>query len=102
MQVTISGHHVEVTDALREFVHSKLERLERHFDQITSINFILSVEKQRQRVDANIHIAGADLVANAENEDMYTAIDQVSDKLDRQLIKHKEKTLARAHGAGAR
>ena len=102
MQVTISGHHVEVTTALHDFVHSKLERLERHYDQITSINVTLSVEKQRQKADASIHIAGADLVANAEHEDMYAAIDLLTDKLDRQLIKHKEKNLARMQGAGAR
>ena len=98
MQVTISGHHVEITDALRELTNNKLEKLERHFDQITTITVTLSVEKQRQRADATLHIAGADLVANAEHEDMYHAIDQVIDKLDRQLIKHKEKTIARKQG----
>ena len=98
MQVTISGHHVEITDALRDLTNSKLEKLERHFDQITSISVTLSVEKQRQKADAALHIAGADLVANAEHEDMYNAIDQVIDKLDRQLIKHKEKTIARKQG----
>ena len=76
----------------------KLEKLERHFDQITSINVVLNVEKQRQMVDASIHIAGADVVANAEHEDMYTAIDLLTDKLDRQLIKHKEKSKAREQG----
>jgi len=102
MQVTISGHHVDVTEALNEFVHSKLERLERHYDQITSVNVVLSIEKQRQKVDATVHIAGADLVANAEHEDMYAAIDLLTDKLDRQLIKHKEKNLARMQGAASR
>ena len=102
MQVTISGHHVDVTSALNDFVHSKLERLERHYDQITSINVTLSIEKQRQKADASIHIAGADLVANAEHDDMYAAIDLLTDKLDRQLIKHKEKNLARMQGAGSR
>ena len=102
MQVTISGHHIDVTSALRDFVSSKLEKLERHFDQITNINVTLSVEKQRQMVDATIHIAGADVVANASHEDMYAAIDLLTDKLDRQLIKHKEKNLARLQGAAAR
>jgi len=98
MQVTISGHHVEVTSALREFINSKLEKLERHVDQISSIKVVLHVEKQRQKADATIHIAGADVVANAEHDDMYAAIDLLTDKLDRQIIKHKEKSLARAQG----
>ena len=102
MQLTISGHHIDVTTALREFVNTKLEKLERHFDQISSINVVLSVEKQRQMADATIHIAGADVVANAEHEDMYAAIDLLADKLDRQLIKHKEKNLARAQGHHSR
>ncbi len=102
MHITISGHHIDVTSALHDFVHSKLEKLERHFDQISSINVVLSVEKQRQMADATIHIAGADVVGNAEHEDMYAAIDLLTDKLDRQLIKHKEKNLARAQGHFAR
>lgn len=102
MQVTISGHHIDVTTALKDFVNSKLEKLERHFDQITSINVTLSIEKQRQMADATIHIAGADVVANASHDDMYAAIDMLTDKLDRQLIKHKEKNLARMQGANSR
>ncbi|MEZ5525206.1 MAG: ribosome-associated translation inhibitor RaiA [Pseudomonadales bacterium] len=98
MQITISGHHVELTSALKDFVNNKLQKLERHFDQISSINVVLNVEKQRQMADASIHIAGADLVANAEHEDMYAAIDLLTDKLDRQLIKHKEKSQARSQG----
>jgi len=99
MQINVSGHHLDVTPALREFIETKMEKLERHFDQISIINVTLSVEKQRQKVDAAIHIAGADVVANVEHEDMYAAIDLVTDKLDRQLIKHKEKNIARMHGA---
>jgi putative sigma-54 modulation protein len=102
MQVTISGHHIDVTSALHDFVTSKLERLERHFDHISKINVTLSVEKQRQMADASIHIAGADVVANAAHEDMYAAIDLLTDKLDRQLIKHKEKNLARQKGSAPR
>jgi len=98
MQATVSGHHVEITDALREIINTKLEKLELHFDQIANIHVILSVEKQRQTAEATIHIAGANLVASATHDDMYTAIDQLTDKLDRQLIKHKEKSLARQQG----
>lgn len=91
MQINISGHHVEVTSALHDHVLSKFDRLERHFDHITNTNVTLTVEKHRQRADVAMHVSGADLVASAESEDMYAAIDSVVTKLDRQLIKHKEK-----------
>jgi ribosomal subunit interface protein len=91
MQLTITGHHLEITIPLKEYVHSKLERLQRHFDQITNTHVILTVEKMVQRAEATIHIAGGDLFAHAESEDMYAAIDALADKLDRQLIKHKQK-----------
>lgn len=91
MQLTISGHHLDVTDSLREYVTTKLSRLERHHDRITNTHVILSVEKLQQKAEATIHISGADLFANSESEDLYAAIDQLTDKLDRQLIKHKEK-----------
>jgi putative sigma-54 modulation protein len=91
MQLTITGHHLEITSPLKAYVENKLERLQRHFDQITTIQVILTVEKMVQRAEANIHIAGGDLFALAESEDMYAAIDALADKLDRQLIKHKQK-----------
>lgn len=91
MQLTITGHHLEITVPLREYVESKLERLQRHFDQITATHVILTVEKKVQKAEATIHIAGGDLFAHAESEDMYAAIDALADKLDRQLIKHKQK-----------
>lgn len=100
MQLSISGHHVEVTDALKDYVHEKLERLQRHADDIVSINAILSVEKTRQKAEATIHVKGADLFANAESEDMYAAIDALTDKLDRQVLKHKEKNVDRKQGNG--
>ena len=91
MQLTITGHHLEITTPLKEYVHNKLERLQRHFDQITNTHVILTVEKMVQRAEATIHIAVGDLFAHAESEDMYAAIDALADKLDRQLIKHKQK-----------
>ncbi|MCX2982458.1 ribosome-associated translation inhibitor RaiA [Halieaceae bacterium IMCC14734] len=91
MQINISGHHVEVTPALREYVLSKLERLQRHFDQITNTDVTLIVEKMVQKAEASVHVSGADIYAQSESDDMYTAIDLLADKLDRQLIKHKEK-----------
>jgi len=93
MQITISGHHVEVTPPLREYVLAKFDRLQRHFDQITNTDVTLTVEKLSQKAEATIHVSGADLFATAESEDMYAAIDLLADKLDRQLIKHKEKNL---------
>jgi len=95
MQLNVSGHHVEVTDPLREYVESKFERLHRHFDQITNTEVTLIVEKMVQKAEASLHISGADLFAAAESEDMYAAIDALADKLDRQLIKHKEKSRGR-------
>lgn len=95
MQLTVSGHHVEVSDALREYVEGKFERLQRHFDGITIAEVTLIVEKLVQKAEANIHVAGADIFAAAESDDMYAAIDALVDKLDRQLIKHKQKTRGR-------
>jgi len=100
MKINISGHHVEVTEALKSHVESKMTKLENHSDQITSAQVTLTVEKNRQNAEATIHVTGADLHANAESEDMYAAIDALVDKLDRQLLKHKEKKVSRQHGHG--
>jgi putative sigma-54 modulation protein len=102
MQVNISGHQLDVTDALRDYVVEKLSKLERHFDKITNVQVIMEVEKLKQKIEATLHIAGGEVVANAEHDDMYAAIDLLTDKLDRQLIKHKEKQLERQQGASAR
>jgi putative sigma-54 modulation protein len=91
MQITISGHHLEVTDALKDYVNNKLERLNNHHDRITTTHVILSVDKLEQKAEATVHVSGKDLFADATSEDLYAAIDLLTDKLDRQLIKHKEK-----------
>ena len=91
MQINLSGHHVEITSPLREYVNSKMERLERHFDQVTDIHVVLGVEKLRHKAEATMHITGGDIFADAVEENMYAAIDSLVDKLDRQLKKHKEK-----------
>ena len=98
MQLSISGHHLEVTSALRDYVTEKLGRLERHYDHITNVHVILSVEKLQQRAEATLHISGAELFADADCEDLYAAIDKLADKLDRQILKYKEKTQDRHHG----
>ena len=97
MQTNITGHHVEITPALHDYVSGKLDKLERHFDGITNVHVILSVEKQRQKAEASIHLNGGDIYADAENDDMYAAIDALVDKLDRQVKKHKDKLHARTH-----
>ncbi len=91
MQITISGHHVDLTTPIKAYVNNKLDKLSRHSDRITSTKVILSVEKLVQKAEATVHISGKEFFANSESEDLYAAIDLLSDKLDRQLIKHKEK-----------
>ena len=102
MQVNISGQHLEVTEPLRIYIGEKLDRLERHFDKITNVQVILSVEKLQQKIEATLNIPGGEVVANAVHEDMYAAIDSLTDKLDRQLKKHKEKTVSLLQGATGR
>lgn len=91
MQLNVTGHHIDLTDSLQNYVETKLEKLERHFDNVTNVHVILSVEKQRHKAEATIHVAGANIFADCENDDMYAAIDALVDKLDRQIKKHKEK-----------
>ncbi|VAW49978.1 Ribosome hibernation promoting factor Hpf [hydrothermal vent metagenome] len=91
MQINITGHHVDITEALRNYTSEKLEKLERHFDHVTNIHVILTVEKQTQKAEATVHVSGADLFAQHQTENMYASIDGLVDKLDRQIIKHKEK-----------
>ena len=97
MNLTISGHHVDVTPAIREYVMNKLERINRHFDQVIDVTVIMSVEKLRQKAEINLHLRGKDLHAEAVEEDLYAAIDLLMDKLDRQVVKHKE--CIQAHNA---
>jgi putative sigma-54 modulation protein len=99
MQISLTGHHVDITDSLKAYVDSKFERLERHFDHVTNVHVILSVEKLRQKAEAKMHVNGADLFADCVEEDMYAAIDGLMDKLDRQVKKHKEKLKHHKNGA---
>ena len=92
MRINITGHHMDVTQALKDYIDSKFSRLERHFDNMTRIHVILTVEKERHKAEAEIHINRGNVYADTEHEDMYAAIDRLVDKLDRQLKKHKEKT----------
>ncbi|MFB0975467.1 MAG: ribosome hibernation promoting factor [Tolumonas sp.] len=91
MQINLSGHHVELTDALRDYVTTKFARLERHFEHINNVQVILTVEKLQQIAEAKLNVNGGELFANAEDLSMYAAIDALVDKLDRQIVKYKEK-----------
>jgi len=102
MNVTISGHHLEVTPSLREYVLTKLERITRHFDQVVDITVLLSVEKQkekdrRQKAEVNLHVKGKDIFVETSHEDLYAAVDQLMDKLDRQVCRHKDRVQAHHH-----
>ena len=87
----MTGHHLEITPALREYVHNKLERLSNHFDHVIDVKVTLTVEKLKHKVEATIHVPGNDLHAESSDENMYSAIDLLADKLDRQVLKVKEK-----------
>ncbi len=94
MQVKITGHHVEVTAALHDYCNEKLTRIKRHFDQAINISLTLEVDNKVQKASANLHASGHDFHAEAEDADMYAAIDAMADKLDRQVLKYKEKLKA--------
>lgn len=91
MNLHMTGHHLEITPSIRDYVNTKMIRINRHFDHVIDVNMILSVEKLRQKIEANVHLSGKDIFAESENDDMYAAIDLLVDKLDRQIVKHKEK-----------
>ncbi len=99
MQITITGHHIEVTPALKDYVHEKLEKVHKRFSNITTAHVTLTVAKKfQQKAEATLHLAKTEIHANCEAEDMYAAIDLLVDKLDRQVIKHKEKM--QSHDSG--
>jgi putative sigma-54 modulation protein len=96
MNLTISGHHLEVTPALRSYVTTKLDRIMRHFDQVVDVKVLLTVEnlkekERRQRAECNIHVKGSDMFAESAHSDLYAAVDELVDKLDRQVVRHKDK-----------
>ena len=104
MNLKISGHHLEVTPALREYVITKLDRVLRHFDQVIDGNVVLSVDNhkekdKRQRVEVNLHLKGKDIFVESANGDMYAAIDLLVDKLDRQVVRHKDRVQGHQHEA---
>jgi putative sigma-54 modulation protein len=102
MNLTISGHHLEVTPALRSYVTDKLDRITRHFDQVVDVKVLLSIENQtekdgRQKAECNIHVKGNDMFAESAHYDLYAAVDDLIDKLDRQVVKHKDRIRSHHH-----
>jgi putative sigma-54 modulation protein len=94
MQLSLSGHHVHITDALRNYTNSKFGKIKRHFDKVIDVHVILTVEKLEQKAEATIQLNGTKVFAEDTQENMYAAIDTLVDKLDRQVVKHKEKLKA--------
>jgi len=107
MNLTISGHHLEVTPSLRSYVTTKLDRIKRHFDQVVDVKVLLTVEKQkekegRQRAECNIHVKGTDMFAECSHADLYAAVDELVDILDRQVVRHKDRLQNHQHQAPKR
>jgi len=91
MNLHLTGHHIEITAAMRDYVTGKLSRITRHFDHVIDVRVILSVEKLIQKIEASVHLSGKDIFVESHDADMYAAIDNLVDKLDRQILRHKEK-----------
>jgi putative sigma-54 modulation protein len=107
MNLTISGHHLEVTPALRNYVTTKLDRITRHFDQVVDVKVLLTVDNLkekdlRQRAECNIHVKGKDLFAESAHADLYAALDDLADKMDRQVLRHKDKSQDHHHQSAKR
>ena len=107
MNLTISGHHLDVSPALREYVLAKLDRVTRHFDQVVDVSVSLSIEKlkekeRRQKAEVTVHVKGRNIVVEQSHEDMYAAIDQLIDKLDRQVVRHKDRVQDHHHASAKR
>ena len=94
MNLNLTGIHLDITPAIRAYVVAKMDRVTRHFDHLNDVNVVLSVDKLRQKVEANVHVRGKEIHAESTEPDMYAAIDSLADKLDRQVVRHKEKLSA--------
>ncbi len=101
MNLHLTGHHLQITPAIGDYVSSKLQRIKHHFDHVIDVNVILSVNKLQHKVEATVHVRGKDIFCESAAPDMYAAIDDLTDKLDRTIIRHKEKGLAQRHNGAA-
>lgn len=97
MNLHVTGHHLQITPPIYDYVSGKLQRITHHFDHVIDVSVILSVEKLEQKAEATVHVRGRDIHCECTASDMYAAIDQLADKLDRNILKHKEKNLAQRH-----
>ena len=102
MNLNLSGHHLEITPALRSYVEGKLARVKRHFDHVIDAHVVLSVDKLQQKAEVTLHVRGRDIHCASEEQDLYAAIDLVTDKLDRQVLKYKAKRSGKPHEAPKR
>ena len=107
MNLTISGHHLDVTPALRNYVTSKLDKITRHFDQVVDVRVLLTIDNLkekdlRQRAECNIHVKGKELFAESAHADLYAALDDLVDKMDRQVLRHKDKSQDHSHQSAKR
>ena len=100
MNLQLTGQHVEITPAIRNYVMAKLERINRHFDHVIDVNVVMTIEKLDQKIEANDHLSGKDIHVEANDADMYAAIDNLTDRLDRQILKHKERFAVNKHNPG--
>lgn len=101
MQLTISGHQIDLTDSMKDYIGEKMQRIERHFDHLNSIDVVLHVEKIHHKAEATLQAKGVKLHAQADSENMYASIDNLTDKLDSQVRKHKEKSTDHHRSGGA-
>ena len=101
MNLNVTCHHLEITPAIRDYVIGKLDRVTRHFDDVIDVNVVMTVDKLRHKVEVNLHTRGKDIHVEAIEPDMYAAIDALVDKLDRQVLKHKEKRAVHRHEGAA-
>ena len=99
MNLDLTGNHLDITPAIRNYVTDKMGRITRHFDHVIDIHVVMQVEKLQHRCEATVHVPGSDIHCEAIDGDMYAAIDALTDKLDRQVLKHKEKLTIHRHDA---
>jgi putative sigma-54 modulation protein len=97
MNLNLTGRHLEITPAIRQHVTDKITKIKGHFDGVMDVSVVLSVEKLRQKAEGSVHLSGKDVFVEAEDDNLYVAIDSMVEKLDRQIVKHKEKFAARRH-----
>ena len=97
MQISVSGHHIQITQSIEACIHKKLSRLERHFQPILSSQVILTVDKNTQKAESRVHISGTEVFAEAESDNLYTSIDKMTKKLDRKIVEVKRKLISRRH-----